>query len=377
MKSKLFPLLFLLLLPVAASAQEQESSWLVRTARKGFRSLTEPNKSLDSVYVLQPTFKWVVAVESEYFRTGANLNSDIILTDLRDNDPIIVNGTMKTQLVNDPYRKVGLAAGYGSLRMGYGIQLGKKKEGDQFFSLGLVSSFYGVQARYNKVRHYPEIVLDVDGQKPITLEPDDPGEMRLLSVEGFYAFNRHRFVYTAAYDGRILQRRSAGSWLVAAQYTQGVFSLGEDYLLRSTLNNLERYSTQQVSLGGGYSYNWVIFHRDPTDRSRFSDLRNLTLNATAQCNLSFLNNIQTEQVSDSGTEKVRYKGQPSLTPIIQGGLCYTLGRFSFCAAVSYDRFGFQGIDTDVNDDDGYLRTKVKTQGTFFNFNVEGKVNVRF
>lgn len=368
----------LLLTALPMAAQEEQPSGLARFGLNYLKSLTAPKKSLDSTYVFQPTLKWSVALESEYLRTGADLHCDITLTDFLEDPTTTLTGTMDTGLRNEPYRKVGLAAGYGSLHLGYGLQLGKKsKLRNSYFSMGTTSSFYGASARYFKIHQYPEGKLDIEGDV-LDFDAEYPGELRYLSLDAFYAFNRHRFVYTAVYDGRILQRRSAGSWVVAAKYTQGDFSLDEKDNLWARLKDLRRYSAQQVSAGGGYSFNWVILHRDPTDPTTAAGLRNLTLNATVLCRLSLLNNIQIEQAADgSDFGKVRYEGQPALSPTFQSGLCYTWARCCFSASVDYNNFGFRGIDTEIPENGNNFRTKVRTQGTFYDLTVRGKVIVRF
>lgn len=139
----------------------------------------------------------------------------------------------------------------------------------------------------------------------------------------------------------------------------------------------DRCGQQDGPRGGGYSFNWVLLHRDPADPSTAGGLRNLTLNATALCRLSLLNHIQTEQGAGNRIDKVRYNGQPALSPALQAGLGYTFGRSRFLASVEYDRFGFQGIETNVASEHNTLRTKVRTQGVFNDLTVQGKVQVRF
>ena len=70
-------------------------------------------------------------------------------------------------------------------------------------------------------------------------------------------------------------------------------------------------------------------------------------------------------------------GEPALSPALQAGLGYTFGRCCFLASVEYDRFGFQGIETNVASEHNTLRTKVRTQGVFNDLTVQGKVQVRF
>lgn len=367
-----------LFLGLATTAGAQEKSRLRVLGEKVFASLTAPSKSLDSTYVLQPVLKWVVGTEGKTIHLGADLSSDITIHNFVGDNAEIIRGTMNTGLRNQPYWKWGLAAGYGSVRLGYGVQLGRKRgDRNSYLSFGLGGSSYGARIRYYKIHQYPVGTLAIDGRPPVDLASDYKGQMRNLTLDAFYAFNRHKFVYGATYGGRTLQRRSAGSWLVAAKYLQGDFSLDDRDTIWEQLKNLQRYTTQQVSLGGGYSFNWVLLHRDPHDPKTAGGLRNLTLNATAMPMFSFYNNIQTEQNTPGGLVKVRYQGQPAFSPTLQGGLCYTGGRVNVILKAGYESFSFQGVETEVSEEKDHLRTKVKTAGVFYGLEVEATVNVRF
>jgi hypothetical protein len=368
----------LLLTTLTTAAQEERPSGLVRLGLDYLKSLTAPKKHFDSTYVLQPVLKWTVSLESALIHTRADLFSDLTITDLTGDQSSILHGTMETGMQSRPSRKVGLAAGYGSLHLGYGVDLGKKKEDrNTYYSFGVTSSAYGAQIHYYKTHQLPRGTLDIEGSNPLDLSSSYPGELRNLTLNGFYAFNRHRFVYSAAYNGRILQRRSAGSWMVTAKYVQGDFSLNPADDLWNRLNDLRRYSTQQVSVGGGYSFNWVILHRDPTDPATAAGLRNLTVNVTALPMISFLNHIQTEQNRPGGLFTVRYKGQPAFTPTLSSGINWSLGRVCFNVSAEYSRFGFEGVETMVEEQNGFYKTNVKTRGTFHDISVKGKVDVRF
>jgi len=373
-------LFLLFLLPAAAlPAQEKEPSWIVRAGQFAWRLVTGPNQSLDSVYVLQPELLWTVALESDFIYTGADLHSGITLSDFTGESGQIYRGTMDTGMKNMPYRKVGLAAGFGSLRIGYGLNLAKTKGNqDKYFNLGLYAPSYGAQIRCHTIYQYPSGTLAMEGFEPIDLSSDYPGETRSLVVDAYYCINRHRFVYTATDNARIIQRRSAGSWMVTAKFLQGEFSLNQDDpLVRETLKGMRGYSTRQFSVGGGYSFNWVPLHRDPAKPETAGGLQNLTLNATVLPMISFLNHVQTEEETEKGEQHVRINGQPAFCPTLRGAVCYTLGRWSFSAETTYSRFGFQGVDTEISEENDHLRTKVTTRGTFYEWSVKGNVNFRF
>lgn len=128
MKRPFALLLSFLLLGESLSAQEKEQSWLVRTAVNYFHSLTAPKKSLDSVYVFQPSLIWTITLDNEIIRTGADLHSDISISDYTGVNGTFSSGTLDTGMKNQPYWKLGLAAGYGSLSIGYGLNLAKKTD---------------------------------------------------------------------------------------------------------------------------------------------------------------------------------------------------------------------------------------------------------
>ena len=363
---------------LAAPAQEKRSSWFVQAFNTANRWVTAPKKSLHPDYVYQSPLQWEIAAEGKTIGLRADLHSDFVITDLTGDKEEIVEGSLDTGLQNQPYWKLGLAAGYGSLRLGYGIDLAKKKGSkNRYFSLGTNSSFYGAEIQYYKIHQNPTGTLFIEGLSPVDLSSDLPGEMRIFSLDGYYAFNRHKFVFNAAYSGRNLQRRSAGSAVVIAKYLQGDFSVNENDTIWNDLGDLQRYTTQQISVGGGYSFNWVLLHRDPSDPKTEVGLRNLTVNATALPMLSFFNHIQTEQETDDGIVRIRYNGRPAFSPMLRGSLCYTGGRIRALVGIYYDYFGFQGIETTTSERQGKLRTEVKTNGTFSDLTVAAKVSVRF
>ena len=108
---------------------------------------------------------------------------------------------------------------------------------------------------------------------------DDPAKLECLYVDGYYVFNHKRFAYPAAYKAGLVQRRTAGSWMVTARYMQGNLYNTPDVALES-FNMVDGLNTIQASVGGGYSANFVCWHKDPTN-IRDKGLRNITINLTA------------------------------------------------------------------------------------------------
>lgn len=79
--------------------------------------------------------------------------------------------------------------------------------------------------------------------------PEDILRVKTLNVNAYYVFNSRRFSYPAAFSQSYIQRRSAGSFLLAAS------GIGQNATLDWDLDM--RLKMANVSIGGGYGYNFV------------------------------------------------------------------------------------------------------------------------
>ena len=379
MKSKFILVLSLMCVAGSAAAQDADVLWL--QVKDYLQRQVSRKKDLDPDWTLQPELKWNVTLEGTGIRMGADLHSDITVTDQTEGYPRTIHATLETGMRENLYKKLGGGLSYGGFGFSFGFEVGKARpKKSRYFSLGTTGSYYGARIQYYKTHEYVEGVLDIDleGFSPMDLTSESPCQVRDLTIVGFYAFNRKKFVYSAVYGGRIVQRRPAGSWMVAAKYLQGDFSFNkDDTVLISLLNGLNRYSTMQTLVGGGYSYNWVVLHRDPRDQRTWKGLQNLTVNVTALPMVSLVNDIRTEQGSGRALKKTRYAGRLAFSPIVRVGLCYAWDRYYVDAYAGYNRFGFHAADNLVEEDGGLQSTNVSTRGVFYDLTAKVQLNVRF
>ena len=82
----------------------------------------------------------------------------------------------------------------------------------------------------------------------ITL-PDGMLSVKTLNLNAFYVFNNRRFSYPAAFSQSYIQRRSAGSFLLAASGQGQHAELSGDQLMKLKMTN--------IGIGAGYGYNFV------------------------------------------------------------------------------------------------------------------------
>ena len=385
MKSKYTLILSLFFATVPAAAQNDATDVWEQT--KGLlKEMSFRKKSLDPAYALQPNLKWTATMGGSGLRLGADLHSDIRLTDYLESGTRVINATLETGMKRRLYKKMIFGISYGDLGFNLGFEVGKlSPKRNTYFNFGTAGSYYGARVQYYKTHEYVEGMLrfEDDEYPSVKLTSENPCQTRDLTIDGFYAFNRRKFVYTSTYGGRIVQRRSVGSWMVAAKYLQGDFTLNDD-VQASLLNELNRYSTKQALLGAGYSYNWVALHRDPRDLKTWKGLQNLTVNLTAVPMLSLVNDLYAQKGTGKSKTRTHYLGRMAFSPTLRAGICYAWDRYYVSIQTSYNRFGFHGADTVTNSfvktdsgDQYRQERKVSTRGVFFDLTSKVQLNVRF
>lgn len=353
------------------------SPWAVRMVKKGFHLLVDPSPKLDSAYVYQIPLRWAAGVDGTLIGIRSELHAAVKETALPGGTITKESYSMDFALKNHPCFKVGGSFGYGGLSAGYGVEVGKKgEEPSRYFSFGLSGDTFGIQVQNYLVHEYIEKSGGPFGRQAVS---DYPGHLRDFAVDAYYVFNNRRFVYSSAYKGLKLQRRSVGSWMISGSFLQGDLSVDDrDLAFLDVTEWLKRYTTRQVSLGGGYSYNWVLLHRNPSERGKATGLKNLTLNLTALPQLSFLTHVDSYLYREGNDPyRTRFDGKVSFAFQAHAALSYCWDRYSVNVQVHHNRFGFRGADQILRSEDGLLRYDISTRALFQD--VTGKVQfyVRF
>ena len=94
-------------------------------------------------------------------------------------------------------------------------------------------------------------------------------------------FNGHRYSQAAAYNQSVIQRHSAGSFLIGATWYQSSFDYSDirNFIFMIIGHGIHRIKVRQANLGLGYGYNWVPF-------------RGLVVNAMAMPTISLYNRVK-------------------------------------------------------------------------------------
>lgn len=316
-----------------AFQQEGRAQILTEKGQRLWDMLMRPNKNLDSVYVFQPFKGWDFSANYQGRWENASLEVPVEM-----NLPeVTTEATVRINMIRNQSNSIGLRAGYGPISLGYSVAVGKSKKPDRHFSFDWITNAVGVQLYYIKLHDTAESFLEYPDSEPVVL-PEEPSLAHTWRVSGYYVFNHKKFSYPAAYRGKVIQRKSAGSIIAGAKFHHASLTLDNPKsIVGSLIMDLTGYSTYQFSLGAGYSYNWVLYHRDARSTHDFRDLRNLTLNVTAIPLLTVVNEIRMTHVIPPGDKEEIFPAHGGLRPnaIARAGVCYSFGHFYICSNVDF------------------------------------------
>jgi hypothetical protein len=135
--------------------------------------------------------------------------------------------------------------------IGYGFRLQDKEK------YGKTKAFDFQLHHYNR-----RFVVDVciqrykgfyeDSDEKISLHPEM--QVNRYSIHGHYVLNHKRFSYKAAFAQTERQVRSAGSWLLGAEYYWTKIRSDEPL----TNEGYSRSKNYQIGINGGYAYIWAL-----------------------------------------------------------------------------------------------------------------------
>ncbi|MBR6878826.1 MAG: DUF4421 family protein [Bacteroidales bacterium] len=323
------------------------------------------------------------------FTTGQKAGFDVDVNfGILMGDDNSLSGTSYYNLSENLCKKIGLEAGYGNVGFGYGLEVGPRSAAKKrSFAFNVVGKSWGVRLNYFKITN-PFVSGLTLGEEDDELYLHDEfvssemAALRSLTIDGYYVFNNKRFAYPAAYKMGLVQRHTAGSWMLTARYMQGDLYNSHEAAMDS-YNLLDCFATMQASVGGGYSVNFVPWHSDPVG-PRDEGLRNLTINLTAMPVITLFNYLK--------TTSYEYDDDMNLGENVSKVMCYpvpnyigsvavslTMGRVYFSTQFTYNRFFFRSRDAfNAHHEDlpEYL-TDLDYRGIFHDWMLKGLLVYRF
>ena len=182
---------------------------------------------------------------------------------------------------------VGFWVGYRGTGFSYSKSL--TKNAGRYYSFSTTGAKYGFNFRLRRfktedanfsARGYKDGQIDGEPYDTAFSMPS-PVWIRSVYVNGYYVFNGRRYSQAAAYNQSVIQRHSAGSFLLGATWYQSSFDysdMANGYFMIYG-DGVSRIKVHQANLGVGYGYNWV-------------PLRGLVVNAMVMPTISVYNRVK-------------------------------------------------------------------------------------
>ena len=227
----------LLVLTSEATAQTLTQSERRERMDSALTSRYNRNKGIDTAYILRPQTKWTVVgrinvsgakIETEGIDNGLHFNSEM-KADYKSTLSVAVS-----------YLGLSLSASLNPAKL-----MGKYR--DYELNFNSYGKRFGFDIIYQNAKNFTGW-HDHDGMERIEL-PADMLKVKTLNVNAFYVFNSRRFSYPAAFSQSYIQRRSAGSFLLAASGQGQHATLDWEQEMQLKVTN--------IGIGAGYGYNYV------------------------------------------------------------------------------------------------------------------------
>ena len=232
-----YGLIVMALLAVAGEAEAQSifqrvDSMLTLRYRKG---------DIDTAYITRPQTKWTLTARLNV--SGAQIKSEGI-----------ENGHHFKSEMKADYKST-LSVGVSYLGFSLNMALNPAKLAGKYRDYELNFNSYGRRFGFDIIYQDAKNFTgwhETESMERVSL-PADLLSVKTLNVNAYYAFNSRHFSYPAAFSQSYIQRRSAGSFLLAASGKGQRGTVHGDKLGAQEM----KFKMTNIGLGAGYGYNYV------------------------------------------------------------------------------------------------------------------------
>ena len=159
--------------------------------------------------------------------------------------------------INNSFAKAYSIATNGS-KFGFTVRYRAVEEPEGTVNNAFLQTCEKVNERLNELIERHEKGLPVtENHDPVFSHKSDVipenWDLRTVYADAYYVFNNKKFSMPAARTGRLIQKRSAGSLFVMANFNQSRL-----HMYRMLNYTEEIFRHDQFSIGAGYGYNWAI-----------------------------------------------------------------------------------------------------------------------
>ena len=238
---------------------------------------------VDERYIEVPDKPWRVILRHKTNGVAVDYNQELDFPETNE------NSEWKLRFEPPIASSLGFWVGYRGTGISYSYSLAKNA--GRYFSFSSTGAKYGLTFRLRRFNMREATFSATDyknGQKLEEYEEKEnipsPVWIRSAYLNGYYVFNGRHYSQAAAYNQSVIQRRSAGSFLLGATWYQSSFDYSDktNLLYMIIARGIHRIKVHQANIGFGYGYNFVPF-------------RGLVINAMAMPTLSVYNRVKVER----------------------------------------------------------------------------------
>jgi hypothetical protein len=201
----------------------------------------------DTAYIMRPQTKWTVLAR-------INVSGAVIETEGIDRSALPLGSSSngqyyKSKMEANSKATLSLGVGYQGFTLSLALNPAKLmgKYNDYELNFNCYRRSFGFDVIYHDAKNFTGW-YDQEGMERVEL-PDGMLQVQTLNLNAYYAFNSHRFSYPAAFSQSYIQRRSAGSFLLAASGMGQRANLDWEQGIELKMTN--------IGIGAGYGYNYV------------------------------------------------------------------------------------------------------------------------
>ena len=195
----------------------------------------------DTLYLARPTQRFTARARMNV--SGSGLTTEGVYHGMEYVNHLNTPNRITTSIAF-AYRGIGIALSFNPAKLKGGSNTNE-------FYINYYTNRFGVELALVNSKDYSGWCSQLGNTIEIS---SDMLKTRTLNISGYYAFNHHKFSYPAAFTQSYIQRRSAGSWMLAAAWMSGNIET------ITSIHGSEQMKLHYGSfgIGGGYGYNWVI-----------------------------------------------------------------------------------------------------------------------
>jgi hypothetical protein len=263
----------------STSTQDRKLDWMEQLHEVQQFLETRAKAAVDARYIEVPEKPWRVVLRYKENMVDVDYSQSVDFPGTNDHSD--------WNLCFEPpvASSVGFWVGYRGTGFSYSKSL--TKNAGRYYSLSSTGAKYGFNFRLRRFNTQDAKISSTDYENGQTTQYDStlnmpaPVWIRSVYINGYYVFNGRHYSQAAAYNQSVIQRRSAGSFLLGATWYQSSFDYSDirNFVFMILGHGIYRAKVHQANLGVGYGYNWV-------------PLRGLVVNVMAMPTVSLYNRVK-------------------------------------------------------------------------------------